>query len=146
VKHVEDLNRFLVRWDPSYSVGADEIDRQHRFLIFKIRDLQEAMAAGSAAGMLAPLIHNLATYTRYHFAFEGRLYGERGYPDLDRHLALHAHLAQQVTDLGTALQSGKLHAGAPVLAFLQHWLVDHILGEDIEAFSYKAPVDQPPGS
>lgn len=136
---MDDRDRFFVNWDDSYSVGVPEIDRQHRFLILKIRDLQEAMADGSTGAMLAPLIRNLVTYTRYHFSFEGRLYAQRGYPDIRHHLELHAQMSRQVTKLGIALKDGKLHAGTPVMLFLQRWMVDHILGEDMIAFGIKAP-------
>jgi len=130
----------FVEWDDRYSVGVQPIDQQHRFLIQKIRDLQEAMAAGTAREMLAPLINNLVTYTEYHFAYEAKLYAERGYADLERHLELHAAMVKQVTDMGNALKSNKLRAGAPVMAFLRHWLIDHILGEDMFAFGKKERV------
>ena len=128
---------FFVEWDDSFSVGVPAIDQQHRFLILKIRDLQEAMAAGSAGAMLAPLIHNLVTYTKFHFAYEERLYAERGYQDIDDHKEFHSEMAQQVIEMGDALKNDKLHAGAPVMAFLKHWLVDHILGKDMVAFGKK---------
>jgi hemerythrin-like metal-binding protein len=139
---VDDRNRFLVNWDDSYSVGVQEIDQQHRFLILRIRDLQEAMVAGSTGAILAPFIHDLVTYTHYHFAYEGRLYASRGYPDIQRHLELHAEMSRQVTRLGTALKENRLRAGTPVMVFLQRWLVDHILGEDMVAFGIKAPAQQ----
>jgi len=95
------------------------------------------MAAGSAGAMLAPLIHSLVTYTNFHFAYEGRLYAERSYPGIERHLELHAEMARQVTEMGNALKDKRLRAGAPVMAFLKRWLVDHILGEDMVAFGKK---------
>jgi hemerythrin-like metal-binding protein len=132
---------FFVEWDDSYSVGVEAIDQQHRFLITRIRDLQEAMAAGEAGAMLAPLIRNLVTYTKYHFAYEERLYAERGYGDIQHHKEFHSDMAQQVMKMGNALKNGKLNAGAPVMAFLKHWLVDHILGEDMVAFGKKEPAE-----
>lgn len=141
-KLVEDHKRFLVKWDDSFSVGVPEIDQQHRFLILRIRDLQEAMVAGSTGAMLAPLIHDMVTYTHYHFAYEGRLYAQRGYADIQRHLELHAEMALQVSKLGTALKENRLRAGTPIMVFLQRWLVDHILGEDMVAFGIKAPAQQ----
>jgi hemerythrin len=132
-------NRYFVEWRESYSVGVQDIDHQHRFLILKILDLQEAMASGTTGAILTPLVHNLVTYTRYHFSYEARLYAERGYGGIRRHLELHAELARQVTELGISLKNNKLRTGAPVMAFLQHWLVDHILGEDMFAFGIRVP-------
>jgi hemerythrin-like metal-binding protein len=134
---MEALDRFFVEWDNNYSVGVPAIDQQHRFLILKIRELQEAMAAGSAGVMLAPLIHNLITYTNFHFAYEERLYAERGYRELPSHKELHGELARQVTEMGNDLKSNRLRAGAPVMAFLQRWMVGHILGDDMFAFGIR---------
>lgn len=128
---------FFVEWDNSYSVGVPAIDHQHRFLIHRIRDLQEAMAAGSAGEMLAPLIHNLVTYTKFHFAYEERLYADRGYVNIQHHKEFHSDMTRQVAEMGNALKNKKLNAGAPVMLFLKHWLVDHILGEDMVAFGRK---------
>jgi len=133
------LNSFFVEWDDRFSVGNAEIDQQHRFLISKIRDLQEAMAAGSAGAMLAPLINDLGTYTKYHFAYEEQFCAERGYGDIQRHKKLHSDLARQVAEMGDALKNNKLHSGAPVMAFLKNWLVDHILGEDMAVFGKEPP-------
>ena len=130
---------FFVEWDDRYSVGVRAIDQQHRFLIRKIRDLQEAMAAGNAGAMLAPLLQNLVIYTKFHFAYEEQLYAERGYGNIRQHMEFHSDMARQVTEMGNALKNNKLHAGAPVMAFLRHWLVDHILGEDMAAFGKKKP-------
>jgi hemerythrin-like metal-binding protein len=135
---------FFVEWDTSYSVGVAAIDQQHRFLIGRIRDLQEAMAAGSAGAMLAPLIHNLITYTKFHFAYEEQLYAQRGYADLQRHKEFHSDMARQVVEMGNSLKTSKPQARAPVMAFLKHWLVDHILGEDMVAFGKKEPAQAGP--
>ena len=130
-------DRYFVAWDDRYRVGVQAIDQQHRFLILKIRELQEAMVAGNTGALLAPLIHNLLTYTHFHFAYEERLYAERGYGDIRSHLDLHAGLVRQVTELGDALKNDRLRVGAPVMTLLQHWLVDHILGDDMVAFGVK---------
>jgi hemerythrin-like metal-binding protein len=136
---------FFVEWDDRYSVGVRAIDRQHLFLIRRIRDLQEAMAAGSAAAMLAPLIHDLVTYTKFHFAYEERLYEERGYEDIQHHREFHSDMARQVTEMEDAVKNNRLHARAPVMAFLKHWLVDHILGEDMAAFRKQQPAQDEGG-
>jgi hemerythrin-like metal-binding protein len=130
-------DQYFVEWNDRYSVGVPTIDQQHRFWIRRTRDLQEAMAAGGAGALLAPLIQNLVTYTRFHFAYEERLYAERGYKDIQHHKERHADMTQQVAELLNALKSNKLRARAPVMAILKHWLVDHILEEDMVAFGKK---------
>lgn len=136
---MDSYDKFLVEWDDRYCVGVKAIDQQHRFLILKIRALQKAMAAGETAEALGPLIHNLGIYTRFHFAFEERLFVERGFKDIRRHQESHAGLAQQVAELESDHRNGMVRTGAPVVSFLLHWLVEHILGEDLPAFGSGFP-------
>ena len=128
------LVNLFVEWDDRYRVGVPAIDRQHRYLIAIIRELQEAMAAGTTTEVLATLIRRLVTYTHYHFAYEEGLYGEKEYSGIREHRKLHKHMAEQVSRLEQSVKAGKLRVGAPVVAFLQRWLTEHILGEDLEAF------------
>ncbi|HUI57595.1 MAG TPA: bacteriohemerythrin [Bryobacteraceae bacterium] len=125
---------FFVAWDERYSVGVWFIDRQHRFLISLIRQLQEAMVGGCAREMLSPLFRKLVTYTHYHFASEESFFRERGYAGIERHREQHRGMARQIIEMQEAVSCGKLRMGAPVHAFLRNWLVEHVLGDDQAAF------------
>jgi hemerythrin-like metal-binding protein len=131
---MEKRNRFFVEWDDSYSVGVQTIDHHHRYLLCKIRELQEAMADGTAHATLPSLIRTLAFYTRFHFSCEERLYAAQGYADLARHQQLHAQFAGQVTKLERDLNDGTLSTGTQVFVVLRKWLMDHIIEEDKLAF------------
>ena len=126
---------YFVEWEDRYSVGVPAIDRQHRVLVSMIRQLQEAMASGSTRELLVPLAHKLTTYTVYHFQWEEQFYQREGFSQIEAHRVLHRHMADQVSRMAQASHEGRLKAGTPILIFLQHWLIDHILGEDKGAFA-----------
>jgi len=126
---------YLVEWEDRYSVGVPPIDRQHRVLVSMIRQLQEAMASGSTRELLVPVAHKLMTYTVYHFQWEEQFYRREGFSRIEAHSGLHKHMADQVIRMAAAAHEGRLKAGRPILVFLQHWLIDHILGEDKGAFA-----------
>lgn len=127
-------NALFVEWDDRYSVGVYAIDQQHRYLVTIIRELQEAMVAGRASEVLLPVIRKLVTYTNFHFAYEEKVYRAHGYGLLEDHRKFHRRMVDQIVKMEEAAKSGRLRAGAPLMAFLRGWLIDHILGEDQHAF------------
>jgi len=124
----------FIAWDDRYSVGVRSIDRQHRFLISIIRQLQEAMVEGRAREVLSLLARKLVMYTHKHFESEEAFFRERGYAGAERHREQHREMARQIMEMQQAVKDGKLRIGTPVLVFLKGWLVDHVLGEDQIAF------------
>lgn len=62
---------------------------------------------------------------------------ECGFDGLKAHALVHADLARQVRDISERYRSEHSLRATEVLAFLERWLVDHILHEDM---SYRAAV------
>ncbi|MBZ5610026.1 MAG: bacteriohemerythrin [Acidobacteriia bacterium] len=124
----------LIQWDPVYSVHVPSIDGQHRVLVSKIRELQEAMLEGRGGEVVRPLFAALNKYTKYHFEYEEQLLKKHGYAELEAHHQQHASLIAQLHELESKYAGGQLSAGAPVLQFLRTWLLDHI-GEHDKQYS-----------
>jgi hemerythrin len=124
------LDHMVVTWSAAYETHIDSIDRQHQVLVGLISRLQSAMRDGTTRKELPYLLDELVGYTRYHFAWEEQLMDEHGCPGLEQHRAEHAALTEQVLEFQRKFQANKLTVGAPVMAFLRHWLTDHILETD----------------
>jgi len=120
----------LIEWDQAYSVQVPSIDGQHRVLISKIRELQEAMFEGRGGKVVGPLFAAMNKYTKYHFQYEEQLLKKHGYVELESHQQEHAALIAQLHELEARYASGELTAGTPVLQFLRNWLLDHIGDHD----------------
>ena len=55
-----------------------------------------------------------------------------GYPELDRHLALHRSFTQSVARYSADLQASRAVLSVAVFRFLKNWLEGHILTEDMQ--------------
>jgi hemerythrin len=120
----------LFPWRPEYSVGFEEIDRQHKLLVKLINDLQEAMYEGRGRDALAPILDDLVHYTETHFAFEEKMLQAGGFTKLVEHQAEHQKLTEQVCELRDQLRSRKIVLTTTVMRFLKNWLADHIMQHD----------------
>ncbi len=120
----------LVTWSDRYSVGIPRIDAEHQKLIGLVNDLYAAMVEGRGKAAVDQVLHGMADYTQSHFMNEERLMRLHSYPGFEGHKAEHDKLTTQVKRLQEEARSGKPVVSMEVMRFLQHWLVDHIVGVD----------------
>ncbi len=131
IKVIEEREQVsIVNWQESYSVGNQHIDEQHQILIDTINQLASAESLNNHHAVLM-IIDELASYAAFHFDFEERLMESAGYPDLQRHRAVHLAFGSWVANLREQhFRYGRRPLGVSVLGFLRDWLDHHILGED----------------
>lgn len=125
-----DAPRFA--WKDEYSVGVRALDLQHARLIAAIDELGVAMAEARGYRVMRGILTALAAYTEEHFTTEERMLQRFGYPELDRHLALHRSFTQSVARYGADLQASRAVLSVAVFRFLKNWLEGHILTEDMQ--------------
>jgi hemerythrin len=75
------------------------------------------------------MLDELNDYVRDHFGFEERLMAGGGCaPDLvERHLAEHAHFRNVLRDLKADFEHGRGRITIPLIEYLVHWLLHHIV-------------------
>ena len=118
-------------WDARLETGVATLDLQHRVLFEMVRRTREA-GAGALGLNLGDLLQQLRAYADYHFRYEEdwiRRHARHALDDFS-HAHLHAEFAQQLDHLEARLQQGALELMA-VRDFLQDWLVNHILRQDL---------------
>ena len=120
----------LVRWDSSFSVGVEEIDRQHRLLIDNLNGLYDAMNGGRGRTELGRLISRLAAYAAFHFAKEEHYFETLGYPDAETHSRQHDAFEARLARFEIDYVSGKENLSVEMMNFLCDWMIDHIKGSD----------------
>lgn len=120
----------LVTWSDRYSVGVGSIDGQHQKLVDLVNQLHSAMKVGKAAPQLGKILDSLAQYTVSHFTAEEAMMQRAGYQGLAAHKLEHDKLVAKVKALQADLRSGKVVLSHDILAFLQNWLINHIMGVD----------------
>ncbi|MGA2063849.1 MAG: bacteriohemerythrin [Thermoguttaceae bacterium] len=116
-----------IPWQDYYSVGEPSLDAQHRQIIGLINELYEAMQQGKDREAAAGILDRLVEYTRTHFDHEEQLMRDNAYPDVARHVLLHADLRRRTAD---CREQVGLVAGRDLLHFLKQWWLDHIQGAD----------------
>jgi hemerythrin len=126
----------LINWEPAYSVGIREIDKQHMKLIDLVNELHEGMKSGKGKEILGNILNELVKYTSFHFSHEEQLFDKYDYPDTAVHKRQHKELVEQVMEYKTSYESGKSVLSLDIMTFLKDWLIKHIAGSDKNYTAY----------
>ncbi|MBF0323506.1 MAG: hemerythrin family protein [Alphaproteobacteria bacterium] len=127
----------LIVWDHSYSVGSPQLDADHqRFLdiLGRVYDLWRQGQPDTVA--LNALFDELQSFTDEHFTREETALAAREYPVdlLLAHHEMHHDLKRRVVEFRTRHLSGQApdRLTDEMIRFLKHWLLDHIMNEDMK--------------
>ena len=127
-------------WGGILSVGVDEIDEDHQKLINIFNMLNHAVTEGESPDYLAAILEELINCTAWHFSHEERLMLKHGYEDIEEHKAVHRELVKSAREM----QQNILQADGPIadkdIEFLERWLTEHILTDDLRLGSYLSQV------
>ena len=78
------------------------------------------------------IIHELVLYVQDHFRDEERLMAGSGYPQIENHIELHKKMMVEVHTFAEKYHENNLSDILRVRSYVQHWLSDHILNEDLK--------------
>lgn len=120
----------FMEWESNYSVGIENIDKQHNHLIDLINKLYDAMKAKKTNEIMEDILRELINYTLIHFKTEEDLFAEFGYPTAVEHTAEHKNFVETVGKFNQDYLNKRVGVSVKILDFLMDWLKNHILGED----------------
>ena len=127
----------FIQWNSSYLVGHKLVDFDHMTLVNITNELFHRVNQGFSDEEIAQTITCLIDYVEKHFEREEELFKDSDYPDVDKHLAMHADITKTVKDIATIY---KTNPGAininEVLEFLKKWLTNHIMKADVGYVEY----------
>ena len=127
-------------WDNALSVQVQEIDDDHRKLVDLYNILNHSVVEGDATNYIEAVMEELITCTVWHFRHEERLMLKYGYEGFAEHKLEHQELIESAKELQQKLlQEGK-QVSSEDIEFLEHWLIGHILGTDMDLGSYLGEV------
>ncbi len=121
-----------LKWTDSLSLGVRQIDDQHRELIRIANGLLNAVELGRPTRVLENVLSRLREYTVFHFHSEETFMEDIRYPERGEHAREHFALKQRVKAFRRRLYRDEPLEVGEVLAFLQGWLLDHILVSDMD--------------
>lgn len=121
----------FLEWHEEYTVGNEEMDKQHQHLFHIVNDLHNAIFAKKGKEELLHTLDRLVEFTKSHFADEERVMLANGDPRYQIHKGEHEMLIKQASEMGRELRKSGSSFSPDALAFLvKDCLIGHILYED----------------
>jgi hemerythrin len=122
----------LLSWRDAYSVDCPQIDTEHRNLFALINEFHDKCAGGDLHAESANVLNKLVAYAEEHFKHEEVLMESNAYPRLDHHREQHAALYTSIFEVNERFAANPRALDAGTRSFLKHWLLDHILKDDMD--------------
>jgi hemerythrin len=123
-----------ISWKNEFSVGVAEMDQQHQKLLAMIARLVDEQHRLTDPKTIAELLTAMTDYAEEHFRAEEYLMAEYGYDHADRQVRQHQAFIDKTHEFMNASVGPNILSSA-LLEFLNSWLINHILHEDMR---YKA--------
>lgn len=120
----------MIAWSNQFSVGVQEVDKQHQVLVGILNRLSSALDAQDKDFDSHKVIDEMVQYTVYHFGTEEHLMTQIGYAAKAQHVAEHQAFVHQVGEMVGQLTQGHGPSLEELLIFLRDWLISHILHSD----------------
>jgi diguanylate cyclase (GGDEF)-like protein/hemerythrin-like metal-binding protein len=127
-----------VEWKPELSTGIKEVDEDHKRLIELSNRLISAIDNEIPQKEILYIFEELEDYTHYHFEREEHFMdthcvSEDLYGMVAKHKSQHRYFIKQLADLKSRLQgNASKSVSYEIVGFLLHWLIDHIINEDLK--------------
>lgn len=124
------MNKQLIEWNDSYSIGYELIDQQHKKLVAMVNKMYEALLNGDAKDTTVQILGEMIDYTNYHFKTEEEIIDRHNYQDAEKHKNQHQYFIDQSIAFKSGLKAENFTVPYEVVKFLRSWLLEHIVSED----------------
>lgn len=116
-------------WSDMYKLDVPAIDAQHRQLLDIINHFHGAVKSGSKPSLIFETLNALIHYVQMHFAAEEAIMDQPCYPveTAKQHKVLHERLVTDIFKLQEQLTGTGNTIVYDLEAFLNSWLIQHIL-------------------
>ena len=121
-----------INWQDTYSVGVAEMDAQHKKMVGMINTLIKEQKTLTDPKTIADLLTAMTDYAEEHFRAEEYLMAEYGYDQKTVHEKKHRAFIDTTVSFYSATDIGPNILSNALLEYLSDWLVDHILGDDMQ--------------
>ena len=115
----------IIKWNKSFSVGIEKIDKQHKFFFKIVNKLYNIDDTNIEE--LKKIIEELYDYTIYHFKSEEEYLQKVRYPHLKEHQNVHQNFVKKIKELK---EIDEIPDDIDLFEFASEWLIDHILNTD----------------
>ncbi len=122
-----------LNWKDEYTTGIEQIDDEHKKIFSYYNKLVTSIDEGLNNASLDELFYFLIEYIKYHIKSEEEFQEKMKYPDRDKHKEYHLEFRSTLRDylykyINNSISTQDIKA---IGFFLEDWLVNHIIKEDI---------------
>jgi hemerythrin-like metal-binding protein len=122
-------------WKADMSVGLEELDQDHRFLIQVINRLAVNAEDDGDAEAIRECLASLRNYAEFHFAREESVMRACGHSTLAEHQDEHRAFTREIATIVDRFDQGDANVRAEInenlIGYLKDWLTHHILVVDM---------------
>jgi hemerythrin len=129
IRKERDKNAAFV-WNDQYSVGINEINRQHKALMDMANELKFELDGKRSLKTARRILKGLIDYTATHFSYEEQLMDQTEYGERDSHKTIHRRLVEDVLKYNSRVEQGDERVLEELMDFIKVWLIDHIQKTD----------------
>ena len=124
-----------IEWNEKLLTGVAEIDDQHKILVDSINEANIRLIEDHDIKLIEQITKDLLSYAIFHFETEEDLMQQYGYDgesaeEAKSHQKQHREFSSQVLTVRDGLRDGKEISREDLLAFLNGWLISHIMNTD----------------
>jgi hemerythrin-like metal-binding protein len=120
----------LIKWDPSFSVAHDEIDKQHKELIRIINEFYDAFMNKKDSSFIQKTLDDMARYADFHFNTEEEYFKQYNFHYAVEHKRYHDSFREQIKEFQESYKKKNGVVKFKIINYLRDWLTNHILKED----------------
>lgn len=124
-----------IQWEDRFVVDEGVIDKDHKFLFDLINAFNENIPKYQSADQMAPIVASLTKYTQTHFQREEKLQQISGFLFHEAHKKEHIDLIEKFNSLVNkavkANEDNVTEVAIEIGSFLQEWLVEHVIDNDL---------------
>jgi hemerythrin len=123
-------------WRKQLEIGDETIDVDHKYLICMINTVELTMRTTEHRDLLPATLEQLVEYTHAHFKREESIMLLNNYPRYYEHKKQHQLLIQELDEIQKKIQakgdgSFSDEECADLAKLFRHWLLDHLVKEDM---------------
>jgi hemerythrin len=124
----------LIAWSDAYSIGIDEIDKQHKKFFEVVHKFYMDILNCEGEKAVEETLEFLKNYAVKHFQSEETFMKKYEYLRIEEHKKLHEEFIEKFDTLADKLNTFGPSQGLAdeALDMTQNWLTDHILDEDAQ--------------
>lgn len=131
----------LITWKDDFAIDGGVIDADHRNIIYRINQINDAIASGESIDFISATLRNLYRVTSAHLFREEHLQAASNFPGADEHGAAHARLLSALWEwIARIDKEADAGPSADTLRdcknFLYRWILSHILSDDREMAAF----------